>query len=75
MTPKKRWPNEANAARAESIMLAEAVTRQVMSMLEQLESGKSVSSLELSIRLARINSAASEIKVKLLGAGPQEFLD
>jgi hypothetical protein len=75
MTAKKRWPNDAENARRESISLAVVVTRHVSTMLDQLENGKSISSLELSIRLARINSAASEIKVKLLEAGPQKFLD
>jgi len=44
-------------------------------MLDALEQGKSVMSLELSLRLNRISNAANDIEVKLLEAGPQEFLD
>ena len=75
MTPKKRWPNEAENARLDSIALAEQVKRQILPMLDALEEGKSVSALELSLRLTRINNAANEIKTKLLEASPQRFLD
>jgi hypothetical protein len=75
MTPKLRWPNEANNARLDSIALAESVKRQVIPMLEALESGKNVSALELAVRLNRISNAANDIKLKLIEAGPQKFLD
>jgi len=75
MTPRKRWPNEADRARMDAIGLARRVKAQIMPMLDALEGGKTVSSLELSLRLNRISNAANEIEVKLLQAGPQDFLD
>jgi len=75
MTAKRRWPNVAENARLDSIALAENVKRQVLPMLSALEEGKSVSSLELSLRLARISNAANDIKLKLLEAGSKKFLD
>jgi len=75
MTPKKRWPNEADHARLDSMTLARRIKQQILPMLEALEQGKMVTSLELSLRLNRISNAASEIEVKLLEAGPREFLD
>ena len=75
MTPKKRWPNEADYARIDAIVLAERVKAQILPMLDALEKGKSVSALELSLRLNRISIAVSEIKTKLLEVGPQKFLD
>jgi hypothetical protein len=75
MTAKKRWPNEAENARQDSIALAEQVQRQVLPMLDALEKGKTVTAFELSLRLARISNAAKDIKLRLLEAGPQKFLD
>ena len=74
MTPKLRWPNEADHARLDSISLAEQIKRQVLPMLEALEAGKNVSALELSLRLNRISNAANDIRSKLTEAGPQKFL-
>lgn len=75
MTPRKRWPNEADHARLDAISLARRVKSQILPMLEALEQGKMVTSLELSLRLNRISNAANEIEVKLIEVGPQEFLD
>ena len=75
MTRKKRWPNEADHARLDAIALAQRVKAQILPMLEALENGKSVSALELALRLNRISNAANEIKVKLIEAGPQRFLN
>lgn len=75
MTPRKRWPNEAEHARMDSICLATQIKQQVLPMLEALEAGKPVTSLELSLRLHRISNAANNIEIKLREAGPQEFLD
>jgi|WetSurMetagenome_2_1015567.scaffolds.fasta_scaffold1262469_2 hypothetical protein len=74
MTPKIRWPNDATRARLDSIALAESIKRQVIPMLEALESGKNVSALELSLRLNRISNSANDIALKLMQAGPQKFL-
>jgi hypothetical protein len=75
MTLRKRWPNEADHARLDSISLARRIRQQIEPMLEALEAGKLVSSLELSLRLNRISNAAGDIEVKLIEAGPQEFLE
>ena len=75
MTQRKRWPNEADHARLDSIALARKIKQQVLPMLDALEAGKVVTSLELSLRLNRITNAASEVEVKLIEAGPQEFAD
>lgn len=75
MTARKRWPNEAEHARMDAIALAERVKGQIIPMLEALESGKSVSALELALRLNRISNAANEIKLKLLEVGPAKFLE
>jgi len=75
MTLRKRWPNEADHARLDSIALARKIKQQVLPMLEALEAGKAVTSLELSLRLNRISNSAGDIEVKLIEAGPQEFAD
>ena len=54
MTPKRRWPNAAENARTESIAQAKKIIAQMAPMKDALESGKSVSSLELVIRIGRI---------------------
>jgi len=75
MTPKRRWPNEAEHARMDAIALAEKVKMQVLPMLDALEQNKNVSAQELLLRLARISNAANEIKLKLLEVGPHKFLE
>lgn len=75
MTPKKRWPNDAEHARTESIAQAKKVIAQMAPMKDALEVGKPVSSLELSIRLGRISDAAHKIIVELTAVGPQSFAD
>ena len=75
MTPKKRWPNESEHARTESIAQAKQILMQMAPMKDALELGKSVSSLELSIRIGRMSDAANKIIVELTAAGPQKFLE
>ena len=75
MTPKKRWPNEAENARMDALALAKKISQQVLPMVAALEEGKSVSALELSVRLMRINTAAKDIELKLVRAGPTTFLE
>jgi hypothetical protein len=75
MTPKKRWPNTSEHARTESIAQARQILLQMSPMKDALEVGKSVSSLELSIRLGRMSDAANKIIVELTAAGPQNFLE
>lgn len=75
MTARKRWPNEAEHARMDGICLASQIKQQVLPMLEALEDGKLVTSLELSLRLHRISNAANSIEIKLREAGPKEFTD
>lgn len=75
MTLRKRWPNEADRARMDSISLARKIRLQITPILDALEAGKVVSSLEISLRLNRISMAAGDIEVMLIEAGPQEFLE
>ncbi len=75
MTPKRRWPNEAENARTESIAHAKKVIAQMAPMKDALEAGKSVSSLELAIRLGRISDSANRIIQELMAVGPQSFLE
>lgn len=75
MTPRKRWPNEAENARMDALALAKKISQQVLPMVAAIEEGKSVSALELSVRLIRINAAAKDIELKLLQAGPSKFLE
>jgi hypothetical protein len=73
MTLKKRWPNEADHARTESIAQARKAISQMEPMKDALEAGKTISSLELSIRLGRISDAVNKIIVELTAIGPQKF--
>lgn len=75
MTPKKRWPNEADRARSESIAQARKILTQMAPMKDALEEGKTVSSLELSVRLGRMSDAAHRIIEELSHFGPQKFAD
>ena len=75
MTPKRRWPNEADHARTESISQAKKVIAQMAPMKDALEAGKGVSSLELSIRLSRMSDAAHKIIEELIACGPQKFVE
>ena len=75
MTPKKRWPNASEYARTESIAQAKQILLLMSPMKDALESGKSVSSLELSIRLGRMSDAANKIIVELTAVGSQTFAD
>ena len=75
MTAKKRWPNEADHARTEALAQAKKIILQMSPMKDALEDGKSVSSLELSIRLSRMSDAANRIITEMIAIGPQNFLD
>ncbi len=75
MTARKRWPNDAEEARMNSICAALQIKKQIEPMLEALEAGKMITSLELSLRLHRISNAANDIEIKLREAGPKEFID
>lgn len=75
MTPKKRWPNEADHARTEAIAQAKKAIAQMAPMKDALEVGKPVSSLELSIRLGRISDSVNKIIQELVACGPQNFLE
>jgi hypothetical protein len=75
MTPKLRWPNQAEHARTESIAQARKMINQMAPMKDALETGKPVSSLELSIRLGRMSDAAHKIIEELSVVGPQKFAD
>lgn len=75
MTPKIRWPNQADHARTESIAQARKIIAQMDPMKDALEEGKPVSSLELSIRFNRMSDAANKIIQELMAVGPQKFLE
>jgi hypothetical protein len=75
MTPKKRWPNEADHARTEAISQAKKILAQMDPMKDALEAGKPVSSMELQIRMGRMSDAANRIIQELVAVGPQKFLD
>lgn len=75
MTPKKRWPNEADHARTEAIAQARKIIEQMEPMKDALEDGKPISSLELSIRLGRISDAANKIIAELIAFGPKNFVE
>lgn len=70
MTAKKRWPNEAERARTESIAQAKKSIAQMEPMKAAIEEGKAVSSLELSIRMGRISDAMNKIIQELMAFGP-----
>jgi hypothetical protein len=75
MTPKKRWPNEADHARTEAIARARKIIAQMEPMKDALEEGKPVSSMELSIRMGRMSDAANKIIELLVAFGPQKFME
>ena len=75
MTPKKRWPNEAERARTEAISQARKAIAQMAPIKDALEAGKAVSSLELSIRMGRVSDAVHKIIEELAAVGPQKFAD
>jgi hypothetical protein len=59
----------------DAIALARRIKQQILPMLDVMERGAGVPSLELSLRLTRIGNAANEIELKLVEAGPQDFMD
>lgn len=73
MSMRKRWPNEAENARMDAIARAKSIKNHVDTMLSDLEKGKTVSSLELSIRLSRILQAAGAIETSMIEAGDRKF--
>jgi len=68
MTPRKRWPNEAEYARVDSIAETHVIERQVATMLQELGEGKTVGSTELAIRLGKISLSNGNIRTKLMDA-------
>jgi len=68
MTPRKRWPNEADHARTEGIAQAQKIIAQLAPMKDAIESGKSIAVLELSIRITRISDSANKIIQELMKA-------
>jgi len=56
-----------------TVALSESIKRHVDTMLVDLEKGKTVSSLELSIRLSRILQAAGEIQKLMIEASDRKF--
>lgn len=75
MTPRKRWPNEADHARTEAIAQAKKIISQMDPMKDALETGKPVSSVELLIRIVRMSDAANKIIEELVAFGPQNFIE
>ena len=73
MSLRKRWPNEAENARMDAVTRARSIKTHVDTMLSDIEKGKTVSSLELSIRLSRILQAASAIETSMIEAGDRKF--
>lgn len=57
----------------DAVVRAKSIKNHVDTMLSDLEKGKSVSSLELSIRLSRILQAASDIETSMIEAGDRKF--
>ena len=75
MTPQRRWPNAAETARTESISQAKKILAQMAPMKDANEAGKTVTALELAVRLGRMSDAANKIIQELMAVGPQSFLE
>lgn len=57
----------------DAIARAKSIKNHVDTMLSDLENRKTISSLELSIRLGRILQAAGEIETSMVEAGDRKF--
>ncbi len=71
MTPRKRWPNEADWARQNAIAGAQRIDRLARPILD----GEGMTEIERIQRAGQICRAALEIVKDLLAVGPQEFLE
>ena len=73
MTLKRRWPNDAERARTESIAQARKILAQMSPMKDALEAGKSVNSMELLVRLIRMSDSSNRIIQELMAFGPNKW--
>lgn len=69
MTPRKRWPNEADWARLDSIAKAQRIDTLARPILD----GEKMTEIERVQRAGQICRTALEIIKDLLAVGPQEF--
>jgi hypothetical protein len=69
MTPRKRWPNEADWARQNALALAQRIDLLARPILD----GESMTEIERIQRAGQICRAAMQISKELLAAGPQDF--
>ena len=69
MTPRKRWPNEADWARLDAIAGAQRIDTLARPILD----GDAMTEIERVQRAGQICRAALEIVKDLQAAGPQEF--
>lgn len=73
MTPRKGFPPAAEGARTEAIAQAKKILLQMVPMKDALDDGKTVSSLELSIRMNRMSDAANRIIQELAAFSKHKF--
>jgi hypothetical protein len=69
MTPRKRWPNEAEWARLDAIAKAHKIDALARPILD----GEPMTEIERVQRAGQICRAALEIAKALQAVGPQEF--
>lgn len=69
MTPRKRWPNEADWARQDAMAKAHRIDALARPILD----GESMTEVERVQRAGQICRTALEIVKDLLAVGPQEF--
>jgi len=69
MTPRKRWPNEADWARLNAIARAQRID----TLAQPILNGESMTEIERIQRAGRICRSALEIVRDLQAVGPQEF--
>ena len=69
MTPRKRWPNEADWARQDAIALAQRIE----TLATPISDGESMTEIERIQRASQICRCALKIVNHLQAVGPQEF--
>lgn len=69
MTPRKRWPNEAERARIEVI----AQARRIDLLARPILDGEPMTEVERVQRAGQICRSALAITTELISVGPQEF--
>ncbi|MBI5933296.1 MAG: hypothetical protein HY867_06275 [Chloroflexi bacterium] len=69
MTPRKRWPNEADWARMDAIALAQRIE----TMAAPISAGEAMTEIERIQRAHQIETLALKIINCLLAVGPQAF--